>query len=68
VYLIGPAVVPRRLSAALDQIFDFDVNKCLWAAAKTPSSRVVDIGDGVNAQRKVTTEGFSLSWNVETII
>jgi hypothetical protein len=68
VYLVHPAVVPRRLSAALDRIFDLDVDKRLWASTKAPSSRVVHIGDRMNAQGEVATQRLSLAGDVQTVI
>ena len=42
--LVQPAVVPGWLRAALDAIFNFDVDKSFWATAKATSGRMINIG------------------------
>ena len=44
VQLVYPLVVSRRLCAALDRVFDFDVNECFGAAAETTCGGVVNVG------------------------
>lgn len=66
--LVGPAVVPCRLGTALDGVFDLDVDKSFWAPTKAPSGRVINIGNGMYAQRQLAAQRLSLTGNVETIV
>ena len=65
---VGPAIVPGRLGAALDCVFNLDVDKGFRASTKAPSSCVVNISDSVYAERQLATQGFPLAGDIETIV
>lgn len=65
---VGPAVIPCRLGTAFDGVFDLDVDKSFWAPTKAPSSCVINIGNGMYAQRQLAAQRFSLAGNIETIV
>ena len=62
--LVDPAIVAGWLSAAFDCVLDFDVDESFRAATKATSGGMVDVGNGMDAQREMATEGFPLAWNV----
>lgn len=68
VVFVDPAVVPGGLSAALDGIFNLDVDESLGASTKATRSGMVNVGNGVDAQREVTAERLPLTRHAQAVV
>lgn len=43
VQFVQPTIVPGRFRAALDAVFNFDVNESFWTTAKATGRRMVNV-------------------------
>ena len=66
--LVDPTVVPRRLGAPFNSIFDLNVDESLGSSTKATGSCMVNIGNCVNRQGKVTAERFSLTRYTQAVV
>jgi hypothetical protein len=68
VQLVGPPLGPRRFCASLEDILDLDHNKGLGSSAEASSGRVVHVCDSMDTNGQTTSQWFTLTRNIQTVI